>query len=161
MKTRGKMITSALAALLACLAIAPALTQALNQPPVDEIERALEELIDLMGIALPAEKAILGVIAVILSYGWTAIGTLLSLILPALYIAGSFLIALGEFLGVLGEAMTIVGEALSELLFTGFIWLIFSLIGSIIAVNGLRYVGQLLIDISEALEPLKEYFPWP
>jgi hypothetical protein len=157
------------AAILGTVAVAPAVApakaesieQTQYQPPVDEVQRALREILDLLGIFLPAEEAFLTALAVLIVYGWAAIGGAFSLGLTILYIGGAFLIASGSFLEIFGQMMAIVGDSLSVLLFTGFLWLSFALIGAIIAQNHLGIIGQLLIDISEALRPLEEYFPWP
>jgi hypothetical protein len=52
----------AIAMILGMVAVSPALAQ----PPVDEVATAFEEIVDLLGTALPAEEAVLGIIAAII-----------------------------------------------------------------------------------------------
>jgi hypothetical protein len=140
-----------------------AVSPALAQPPVDEVARALKEIVDLVGIWLPFEAALLYGLAVIITYLWAAIGLFLLIAIFFLYITGSFLITLSIILGVLGTGMEIIGEALSQLLLTGFLWEVLVLMGAIIVVlvYPLGIIGKFMMDLSNALKPLEEYFPPP
>jgi hypothetical protein len=155
----------AAAIILGMVAVSPALAQ----PPVDEVATAFEEILGFLGIALPAEAAILYGLAVFITYGWAVFGLLLGSFYTWAPIIGLLLIFFVNLSIVLSQYIVILDNAILmiPLAIAGPLKPIAAIVNAIMAIFStsispwILLGGHFLIDFAAALEPLKEYFPPP